>query len=143
MNLAAGREQIYAALFAYLAAIPGIKTCTRKLKHWNDTALEDQPSLYMEHSGEVTQQVRGQPSRHVLELNLWLYVQTDGDTVGPILNPMLDAITNAFEPTNTVEHTMTLGGLVHHCWIEGQTQIFEGNMGNEAVAIIPVKLLVT
>lgn len=143
MNLIERREQAYEALFRLLQAVPGIVTCTRRLKHWQDTPPEEQPALYMEHTGEVRQPTRGQPSKVVLECNLWLYVRTEGKAVGPTLNEQLDAIDTAFEPKNDGDHTVTLGGLVHHCWIEGQTQIFEGDLGEEAVAIIPVKLLVT
>lgn len=143
MNIIPGRETAYAALFNLVAAIPGIKTCTRRLKHWQDVAKEDQPALYMEHTGEVASPVRGQPTRIVLEVNLWLYVNSEGEPVGPLLSPLLDAIQDAFAPKNDGDHTLTLGGLVHHCWIEGQTQIFEGDLGEEAVAIVPVKLLVT
>ena len=143
MNLIPSRETAFLALFALVQGIPGIKTCTRRLKHWQDTAAEDQPAIYMEHTGEVTQPVRGLPSRIVLETNLWLYVRSEGQPVGPTLNPILDVIYAAFEPKNDGDHTLTLSGLVHHCWIEGQTQIFEGDLGEEAVAIVPVKLLVT
>lgn len=137
------RETAFEALFNLMSAIPCIKTCTRRLKHWQDTAAEDQPAIYLEHTGEVKQPVRGLPTRIVLELNLWLYVRSEGNPVGPVLNPVLDSIEQALSPKNDGDHTLTLGGLVHHCWIEGQTQIFEGDLGEEAVAIIPVKLLVT
>ena len=143
MNLISTRETAFVALFNLLQSIPGIKTCTRRLKHWQDVPGEDQPALYMEHTGEVAQPTRGQPTKIVLELNLWLYVKSEGAEVGPVLNPMLDAIEKALQPKNDGDHTLTLGGTVHHCWIEGQTQIFEGDLGEEAVAIVPVKLLVT
>lgn len=150
MNLITSREQAYQALFNYLQTLPNFKSFTRKLKHWQTVSAEDQPALYLKHSGEVTTPVRGQPARIVLEVELWIYVNTEvqdltGATsgVGPLLNPLLDAIEKALTPKNEGDHTLTLGGLVHHCWIEGQTQIFEGDLGEEAVAIIPVKLLVT
>lgn len=142
MNLA-NREQVYVAFFAYLSAIGSLKTCTRRLKHWNDVMPEDQPALYMEHTGELTVPSRGLPPKVVLEVNLWIYVRSEGAPVGPVLNPVLDAIFDALVPKNDGDHALTLGGLTHHCWIEGQTQIFEGDLGEEAVAIVPVKLLVT
>ena len=143
MNLIPNRETAYAAFFARVSGIVLLKTCTRRLKHWQDVAAEDQPALYMEHTGETASIVRGQPARIVLEVNLWIYARTEGNPVGPVINPLLDAIEAVLLPTNEGDHTLTLGGLVHHCWIEGSTQIFEGDLGDEAVAIIPVKLLVT
>lgn len=144
----ASRETAYAKLFALFvglqaAGLPIFKTTTRRLKHWADVTGNDQPALFLEHSGETYQPVRGQPPRIVLESNLWIYVRTDGDPTGPILNPLLDAIDKAMQPSNDGDHALTLDGVVHHCWIEGQVQIFEGDLGNEAVAIVPVKMLVT
>lgn len=143
MNTIQGREVAYTALFNKLKTIPGITTCTRKLKHWQDVPPEEQPALYMAHDGEVRSPVRGLPDRIVLEGFLYLYVNSQGEEVGPIINPLLDAIDGAFAPANDGDHAQTLGGIVHHCWIEGQTQIFEGNLGTEAVAVIPFKILVT
>lgn len=139
----ANREVAYIALFNLLQNISIFKTCTRRLKHWQDTSSEEQPALYMEHTGESTAPVRGLPNRIILEVNLWVYVKSEGAEVGPIMNPILDQIEKSLQPINDGDHTMTLGGLVHHCWIEGQTQIFEGDLGDEAVVIIPVKILVT
>lgn len=143
MTIIPGRETAYTALTELIQGIPGIKTCTRRLKHWQDVPKEEQPAIYIEHTGEVKTPVRGLPTRVTLEVMLWLYVNSEGEPVGPTLNPLLDAIDAAFEPKNDGDHALTLGGLVHHCWIEGQTQIFEGDLGEEAVATIPVKLLVT
>ena len=143
MNLVTSREAVYTALFSKLQSITCFRTCTRRLKHWQDVPREDQPALYLELGGETRTPVRGLPARVVLECNLWIYVNSAGDPVGPVLNPVLDAVDKAFEPVNDGDHAVTLGGVVHHCWIEGQTQIFEGVLGDEAVAIIPVKLLVT
>jgi len=140
------RETAYLALFNWLQVsqyTSGIKTFTRKLKHWNDVANEDQPALYMSQTGEMAKPILGLPPAIVLECDLYLYVQTNGEEVGPIINPILDAIGNALTPPQGADNKQTLGGLVHHCWIEGQTQIFEGNLGDEAVATIPVKMLVT
>ena len=139
----ANREVAFVALFATLQGISAFKVCTRRLKHWQDVLPEDQPALYMQHDGEVRQPVRGLPDRIVLEVNLWIYLNTNAEPVGPQLSPLLDAVDAALAPANNGDRTQTLGGIVHHVWIEGQTQIYEGNLGNEAVAIVPIKLLVT
>lgn len=144
---ATSREQVYLALFNQIKNFPAIassmKTFTRRLKLWTTVAKEDQPALFMEQGGEVTTPVpKGLPPGHVFEVNFWVYVNTNEDAAGPVLNPILDAIDKALAPAPGAEF-QTIGGLAHHCWIEGQTQIFEGNLGDEAVAIIPVKILVT
>jgi hypothetical protein len=141
------REQAYLALFNHIQQAPSmsglVKTFTRRLKHWADVGPEDQPALYMEQTGEQAVPASRQPTKNVLEINLWLYLQTNEGEVGPIINPLLDGIEKSLTPSNDGNYTQTLGGLVHHCWIEGQTQIFEGDLGAEAVAIVPVKILVT
>lgn len=143
MNLIVNREQAFVALFEKLKTIPTLKLCTRRLKHWQDVPKEDQPALFMQVADEEKRIVDGKPARYVLGANLWVYVNTDGDEVGPLLNPVLDVIERALEPLDGADRRQTLGGIVHHCWIEGTTQIFEGDLGDEAVAIIPVKILVT
>ncbi len=139
------RETIYNALFDYLksndALMSQVKTFTRKLTIFTDIAAEDQPAIYLEMTGESRSIVRGQPPRITLESNLWVNVVKDGEVAAQILNPILDAIETALLPTT--DDTQTLSNKVHHCWIEGTTQIFEGNLGDEALAIIPIRILVT
>ena len=142
MNLAS-RETAFVALFNLVSGISGIKQCTRRLQHWADIPPEELPALYMQHTGETHNPSRGLPDKIVLEVSLWLYVRSEELAVGPILNPILDAIGQAFVPSITGENTLTLGGVVHHCWIEGQIQIFEGDLGDEAVAVVPLKILVS
>jgi hypothetical protein len=62
-----------------------------------------------------------------------------------VLNPLLDAIAAALAPTGAdlVAGAQTLGGLVKHCWISGAIETDEGALGGQAVAIVPVEILVT
>lgn len=143
MIMTTSREAVYVALMALIAAIPGIKTCTRKLKHWSDVANEDQPAIFLALGDETSVPTRGLPNKLTLTPSVWLYVNTGGAEVGPVLNPLLDKIEAALDATKLPGKVLTLGGLVHHCWIEGTTQIFEGNLGDEAVAIIPIHVLVS
>ena len=142
MILATSREQIWNAFFAVLETISAITTCTRRLKHWESVEGSECPAAYLALAGETRIPSHGKPPKIVLEGEIWLYVRTEEQEAAVAVNPILDAIDKALEPPPGVER-FTLGGLVHHCWIEGQTQIFEGNLGDTAVAIIPVKLLVT
>ena len=59
-----------------------------------------------------------------------------------VLNPLLDAVEAALAP-DPVGHVQTLGGLVSHCWIAGRIQTDEGVPGGQAVAIVPVEILVS
>jgi hypothetical protein len=65
----------------------------------------------------------------------------DGSTQ---LNILMKATEEALEPDpeQPGEKVLTLGGLVQHCWIEGPSDVDPGIFGQQAVAIIPVHMLV-
>lgn len=137
------REAIYSALFTLVSAAPGLVTTSRKLLHWNDVPASQRPALFMSQRREMTEQAYGRPTIWRLEVDLYVYVSTQGSAYpGAVLNPILDAITakldNAF-----AGQPQTLGGLVQWARIEGTIETDEGTLGNDAVAIIPVTILTT
>ncbi len=136
------REAIYQALFAELAAIPGLSLASRKLKHWNDVPQPNQPALFLVQKGEETQRASSLPPRRTLMAEVYLYARSEDPAVPPasLLNPLLDAVEAALLPD--ASGNQTLGGLVQHAWIEGKTETDEGVLGEQAVAIVPVTILV-
>lgn len=137
-------EPIYAALFAKVSGIAGVKTRSRKLKHWADVPAKQQPALYMSQSGETPEQVRGLRAKWRLKAELYLYVNPgEGRDVIPsqVMNPMLADIRAALAPDNVVANVCTLGGLVSHCWISGEVEVYDGVLGDQAVALIPIEIL--
>jgi len=58
------------------------------------------------------------------------------------INQILDELEAALAPPPGPSFKQTLGGLVEHCWINGEIQTDEGTLGNQAVAIIPIRMLV-
>jgi hypothetical protein len=137
------REPIYAALFAKLSGIAGLVTKDRRLKHWNDVAPQLQPALFQAQRNETAVQQTGLPVKWTFKVDVYLYVRTDGgQSPGPLINPLIDAIETALAP-NAVESVQTLGGLVKHCWIDGAIETDEGTLGDQAVAIIPITILVS
>jgi hypothetical protein len=139
------REPIYSALFALLAGSSGFATSSRRLLHWNDVPAADQPALFMAQTGEnVIVGAMGKPSRVDMSVSAYVYVKAEaGNAPGPLLNPLLDAITAALAPSQSIDNTQTLGGLCVHCWIEGQINTYEGTLGEQEVAIVPIKILAT
>lgn len=136
------REAIYAALFAKLAAIPGLVTMSRKLKHWADVQPIEQPALYLAQKTETAQPQTGLPPKWLLSVDVYVYVRTTGaDAPGPVINPILDAVAAALEPDNPIRNTCTLGGLVEWARIEGTIETDEGTLGDQAVAIVPINIL--
>jgi hypothetical protein len=74
-----------------------------------------------------------------------LYVHTGAQndpTVVPsqLMNPLLDAIELALKPDDVAMDNCSLGGIVSHCAFSGSITIIEGNMGDEAVAVIPINI---
>lgn len=147
------REPIYAAVFAFFAALtaggsPLFKTATRRAQTWDTVAPEDQPALLQMQRREVANFRKGLPTIWTCEITLYLYVHTgtnnDPDvTPSTLLNPLLDAIVGALTIDDLSNNCCTLGGLVSHCAVEGAIEIFEGNQGDQAVATIPIKFLVS
>lgn len=139
------REPIYAALFTKLAASAGYVTTGRRLKHWNDVTVANQPALFMAQKRETAQPaqpVPGLPTKWVLEVDVYVYAKAIGSaSPGPIINPLLDAIVTALAPVSATGK-QTLGGLCEHAWIEGAIETDEGTLGDQAVAIVPVRVLV-
>ena len=137
------REAIYSALFTLLQGTGTYVTKSRRLKHWNDVPKDAQPALFMATGNQTAETVRGQPTRWTLSVDVYVYVRTDGGAdPGPIINPLLDAIEAALAP-NAIENAQTLGGLVTWCRIEGAIETDEGTLGDQAVAIIPISILVS
>lgn len=147
------REPIYAAIFAFWQSLtvggaPAFKTATRKTKHWDDVPAEDQPALLQMQRREIAKYRKGLPTIWDCEISLFLYVRSNqlidtSQVASVLLNPLLDAITNALVVDDIANNCCTLGGLVSHCAIEGAIEIYEGDLGDEAVAVIPVTFRVT
>jgi hypothetical protein len=142
--MTATREQIAQALLAQLSGIGGIATIGRRLWHWTDVEPAERPALFQVQKSESWQQQRGLPPRVTLHMELYLYVGTAADPAAPPvaeLNPLIDAIQSALAP-GPGSAVQTLGGLVEHAWVSGRIETDEGVLGDLAVAIIPVDILI-
>jgi hypothetical protein len=138
------REAIFSALFALLQTTPGVNTFSRRLKAFTEVTAADQPAIFLLKRNEVANVVTKVPTRWELSADVVLYANTDAaveDAPATALNPLLDYITTVLFP-DPVNNEQTLGGLVYRCRISGSIQIFEGDLSNEAVAIIPISMLV-
>lgn len=146
------REPIYAAAFAFFSGLtaggaPLFNMATRKTKTWEEVAPEDQPALLMRQRAEQADKRKGFPTKWRLEFDLFLYVHTgaqnDPEVVpAQVLNPLLDAIEASLAVDDVANDACTLGGRVSHCAINGTVEIYQGNLGDEAVAIVPIEILV-
>ena len=137
------RELVYQTLFATVSGAAGFATASRRLRHWSDVSAAEQPALFQVQKSESARREAGKPPRWTLAVDLFVYAQAPDDRTPPatVLNPLLDAIEAALAP-DPVTSLQTLGGQVAHCWIAGKVETDEGVLGGQAVAIVPVEILV-
>lgn len=138
------REPIYAALFALLQNAAPFVTASRRLRHWSDVGAAEQPALFMIQKSETAEAKRPLPPKWRARVDLYLYAQAPDEATPPatILNPLLDAVEAVLAPDPASE-VQSLGGLVQHCWIAGKIETDEGVLGGQAVAIVPIEILVS
>ncbi len=137
------REAIYGALFAKVSTSSSFLTASRRLRHWSDVGPAEQPAIFMVQKSETAQRVKGLPPKWTLSVDLFVYVHAPDDISPPAstLNPLIDAIEAALAPPIPTDN-QTLGGLVDHVWIAGRIETDEGTLGRQAVAIIPLNIIV-
>ena len=101
-----------------------------------------QPALFMTQGTQKSQtQQKGLPYKWDLLVKVWIYVNVpDGTSPDPVINPILDQITALLTPANG--NKLTLGGLVDEVIIDGDIETFEGTLGSQEVAIVPIRILV-
>ncbi|HLG86252.1 MAG TPA: hypothetical protein VKZ79_03545 [Alphaproteobacteria bacterium] len=141
------REAIQSALFALLtderAGIDGLVLASRRLKAPQDVGPGNCPALFQIYRGETVEWSGTRPLKRIMHLEIVLFVHS-GDKSFPtssLLNPMLDAIDQAFgagDPANV----QTLGGLAKRVTINGHIATDEGLLGEYAYAIVPVEILI-
>jgi hypothetical protein len=142
------RETIYAALFTLLSSSAEFRTASRKLVHWSDVGPEEHPAIFQRQVSEDRISQRGVPPKIQLRVEIYVYVHTLAQQLDPavtpaqLMNPLLDALDAALAVDDMSNNVLTLGGLVSHCWVDGKTENFEGLIGDQAVAIIPISILV-
>lgn len=137
------REAIYGALLAKVSTAAGFVTASRRLRHWSDVAAAEQPALFQVQKTETVRRETGLPPKWSLGVDLFVYAHAPDDATSATtaINPLLDAIEATLAP-DPFSNMQTLGGLVAHCWIAGKVETDEGVLGGQAVAIVPIEILV-
>lgn len=147
------REQIMTALFNKLKActwvqgsstVPIFKTTSRKLKLWGNVPPQQRPALFMaeqeEHPSHDAPEV---PMRKLeLDVELFIYIDTTNITGISVLNNIRDALDVVMQPDDFISMKLTLGGLVQHCWIDGKVLKDPGDLDNDGLMMINIKILV-
>jgi len=146
--LSTDRDAILNALFQRLKTKLGSNVATIGRRHMMPPNLTSamQPALFVVQGGEVREpHPRGTGGKITLHVFLVAYcydnaANVDGTTQ---LNILIGRIEDALAPDlPNIGEPQTLGGLAYQCWIEGEADIDPGVFGQQAVAIIPVRILV-
>lgn len=151
-SASATREQIMAALYNVMQGLlttaiptPGpFVTVSRKLRLWGDVDPTMQPALYLVEHKELPENTRrGLDDKNALLIRIFIYARADGDSVigGTIINNLLDAVETILEPSDPSINVNTLGGLVNRLWIDGETIKDPGDIDGQALAVLPIKIL--
>jgi len=143
------REQRFKALFdlvssATIYGIPAFKFCTRKYMTWTEVTEALQPALVQQQGSQRASSFRNYgETLWTPEVYEWIYIMHDpNDEIIPAtyVNNYLDAIEAVLMPDPSGRQT--LGGLVEHCYIDGEVVADEGNDPSDVQIVIkvPVKI---
>ena len=139
--------------FHWLDQGQGFITVGRKHVPPPELTIPDQPALFQVAGKEVhiPQKVPGAPAKLLLRgfLIVYAFGPTVQENIGSEtvlgetqINQLLKAIDAALMPDDCTTGKFTIGGLVTHCWIEGDTDVDPGIFGPQAAAILPLNILV-
>ncbi len=137
-------ESVMEALFALAQPLVGttLATASRRPKQPQETPLQDCPALYQIEGQFHVKYGPSQPAS-VWDLRVaWAVIVAQNDPTQPMsppLNAAIDALAHALAPITG--ESQTLGGLVVYCAIEGPVEVFEGVLGDRAVALITIRIL--
>jgi len=142
------RESAFAALFAKLQTATWGSGQTwayssRRVALFNQTP--NQPALYLVAHDELIKQRTGGDYVQTWKATALIYHQAGAvETAIPnqLDNAILDAIFALFAPDNGFTNKFTLGGLVHHCFIEGQIRKIGGDLDGQAMIVVPITMLI-
>lgn len=86
----------------------------------------------------------GMPNRTTLDVEAWIYASAGDSAIidhSRAFNPLLDALDDALRAPPVINR-QTLGGMVHHCWKEGDTVVYSARLKGPAIVVVPISILV-
>jgi hypothetical protein len=164
------REQVMDALLAFLRADAGVAeafpTISRRFLMWqqvnewqqNGQPLR-QPALFLYDgvglgggTDHYDPRSRGTPKAVTLRRTIVIYAKLPegGTPVGPdsitpggtLFHPLIEAVEFALNNSDS-EGALTLGGLVSHCWLDGDGVLIPGELdpNGQGMATLPIRIL--
>lgn len=142
--MSASRESVYAALFAILQNAYAWQTVSRRLQNVQDMQPEQLPAAFQLQGPQKLTYQGDTPTTGEWQAHWLLYAYSADTTVAPStqLNAMIDAVLAALKPGAGPVQRNTLGGQVEYAAAEGEIDVFEGVLGDRAIAVIPIRIQV-
>lgn len=141
------REMVMEALLDLLKEnLPGFKTFSRRFITYDRISMSAQCPYLVITSGQENYSPRESirlPAKREMQVEITIYLSAGQDqTTIPdqAVNTILDNIDEALAPIPPQE-AQTLGGLVNHCYIEGDILKVPGDLDGIGVIVIPIKIL--
>lgn len=148
------REAIWAALFAHFQTLLSGYFQTMSRKHLMPPGLpqEAQPGFFLVQMKEQRAgSMQGTPNKLVIHGYIIIYLTapetnelpgSETQLAATNLNTIYQALDYAMVPDNLQTGKFTIGGLVTHCWVEGDLDQDPGIFSSQAAAIVPIHILV-
>jgi hypothetical protein len=147
------REPIFAALFTLGQTVvwtdPGSGATirfgygARRIQTSDQIPAETMPALLQGVGPEEFTAKFGAPPKRILTANWLIYYKpyTAPQSSDPLTNAVMDGIEAVFVPDSPTGN-VTLGGLVTHAWIEGDVFKAAGDLNDQAMIVVPIKMLI-
>ena len=138
--------------WARVGEAPGahkFKMISRRVKHFADVPGSEQPACFQAEHTTTEEQRTSLPYKTTLEAN-WIIYQCVGKDKSAIpatennliLKGVRQALAPATDDPGYLDKRNTLGGLVHHCFISGRIFKDPGDLDDQGMIVVPIKLLV-
>jgi hypothetical protein len=149
------RNQIFTALLALTANLnlgsgnpdgkTGFVVRSRKLRHFAKQTRQDSPALFQVEPREKAAQKTGLGTLRTLHASWVIYFATDANNPNDVgiaqIDDILDALDAAIAPPPG-STKQSLGGLVHHAFVDGEIDKIPGDDDGQGMIIVPLSILV-
>ena len=140
------REAAKLALFTLISNAYAWKNApSRRLKLWGDVPKEQRPALFQFEGGKTSyKSTVGMLPIRTLEVRLFIYLDSSDHTIAQAttMDAIMDAIDLALKPSGSdmVTGRQTLGGTCDWCRIDGDTTDDPGDIDDDGLIIVPVRI---
>jgi hypothetical protein len=124
-------------------------TTSRRVRLFGDVPSASQPACFQAEHTSTEGQTTSMPYKTILEANWIIYhsMGKDKSSLPTIENNLIiKGVRIALQPTpqdqGYGDKRNTLNGLVHHCFISGRIFRDPGDLDDQAMIVVPIKLLV-